>query len=73
MGCALYFMVLGNFGLSLQLSGQLDVVAILNQHGATRAIFAILEQLPLSTVVIAVFTILCIIFTATTLDRKRVV
>ncbi len=39
MGCALYFMVLGNFGLSLQLSGQLDVVAILNQHGATRAIF----------------------------------
>ncbi|HFQ5016860.1 TPA: BCCT family transporter [Vibrio vulnificus] len=68
MGCALYFMVLGNFGLSLQLSGQLDVVAILNQHGATRAIFAILEQLPLSTVVIAVFTILCIIFTATTFD-----
>ncbi|ELP6758176.1 BCCT family transporter [Vibrio vulnificus] len=68
MGCTLYFMVLGNFGLSLQLSGQLDVVAILNQHGATRAIFAILEQLPLSTVVIAVFTILCIIFTATTFD-----
>ncbi len=68
MGCALYFMILGNFGLSLQLSGQLDVVAILNQQGATRAIFAILQQLPLSTVVIAVFTILCVIFTATTFD-----
>ncbi|KYN82028.1 choline transporter [Vibrio cidicii] len=68
MGCALYFMILGNFGLSLQLSGQLDVVAILNQHGATRAIFAILQQLPLSTLVIAVFTILCVIFTATTFD-----
>ncbi|WP_325894757.1 BCCT family transporter [Grimontia sp. NTOU-MAR1] len=68
LGCALYFMILGNFGLSLQLSGQLDVVSILNDKGATTAIFAILEQLPMSTVVIAVFTILCIIFTATTFD-----
>ncbi|USH04427.1 BCCT family transporter [Grimontia kaedaensis] len=68
LGCALYFMILGNFGLSLQLSGQLDVVSILNEKGATTAIFAILEQLPMSTVVIAVFTVLCIIFTATTFD-----
>ncbi|GAL04606.1 choline-glycine betaine transporter [Photobacterium aphoticum] len=68
MGCALYFMILGNFGLSLQLSGQLDVVSILNNEGPTRAIFMILEQLPMSTMVIAVFTILCIIFTATTFD-----
>ncbi|MBE1276509.1 BCCT family transporter [Enterovibrio baiacu] len=68
LGCALYFMILGNYGLSLQLSGQLDVVSILNSDGPTRAIFAILEQLPMSTVVIAVFTVLCIIFTATTFD-----
>ncbi|CZF82540.1 Glycine betaine transporter OpuD [Grimontia celer] len=68
LGCALYFMILGNFGLSLQLSGQLDVVSILNEKGATTAIFSILEQLPMSTVVIAVFTVLCIIFTATTFD-----
>jgi BCCT family betaine/carnitine transporter len=61
-------MILGNYGLSLQLSGQLDVISILNIEGPTRAIFAILEQLPFSTVVIAVFTLLCIIFTATTFD-----
>lgn len=67
-GCALYFMILGNFGLSLQLSGQLDVVSILNEQGATKAIYAILSQLPMSTFVIAVFTLLCIIFTATTFD-----
>ncbi|EAS42663.1 choline transporter [Photobacterium profundum] len=67
-GCALYFMILGNYGLSLQLSGQLDVVSILNVDGPTRAIFSILEQLPMSTMVIAVFTLLCIIFTATTFD-----
>ncbi|MGF1725447.1 BCCT family transporter [Photobacterium nomapromontoriensis] len=68
LGCALYFMILGNFGLSLQLSGQLDVIGILNSEGPTRAIFSILEQLPMSTMVIAVFTLLCIIFTATTFD-----
>ena len=67
-GCAIYFMVLGNYGLSLQLSGQLDVVSILNEKGATTAIFSILGQLPFSNVVIAVFTLLCVIFTATTFD-----
>ncbi|PMG78698.1 choline transporter [Shewanella sp. 10N.286.51.B7] len=68
LGCSMYFIILGNYGLSLQLSGQLDVVSILNTEGATRAIFAILEQLPFSTLVITVFTLLCIIFTATTFD-----
>ena len=67
-GCAVYFMVLGNFGLSLQLSGQLDVVSILNEQGATTAIFSVLEQLPFSYLIIALFTVLCIIFTATTFD-----
>ncbi|PSW11403.1 choline transporter [Photobacterium sanctipauli] len=68
MGCFLFFMILGNYGLSLQLSGTLDVVGILNLEGATKAIFSILEQLPFSTLVIAVFTLLCLIFTATTFD-----
>ncbi|MCQ1061248.1 BCCT family transporter [Photobacterium sp. ZSDE20] len=68
MGCFLFFMILGNYGLSLQLSGALDVVGILNSEGATKAIFSILEQLPYSTVVIAAFTLLCLIFTATTFD-----
>ncbi|MEZ9646904.1 BCCT family transporter [Vibrio sp. 10N.261.52.C2] len=68
LGCFLFFMILGNYGLSLQLSGELDVVAILNAEGATKAIFSMLAQLPMSTLVIAVFTMLCIIFTATTFD-----
>ncbi|HIF9324767.1 TPA: BCCT family transporter [Photobacterium damselae] len=68
MGCFLFFMILGNYGLSLQLSGALDVVGILNAEGATKAIFSILEQLPFSTFVIATFTVLCLIFTATTFD-----
>ncbi len=68
LGCFLFFMVLGNYGLSLQLSGQLDVVSILNTQGATKAIFSMLDALPMGTLVIAVFTLLCVIFTATTFD-----
>lgn len=68
LGCFLFFMILGNYGLSLQLSGELDVVTILNAEGATKAIFAMLNALPFNKVVIAVFTLLCIIFTATTFD-----
>lgn len=67
-GCFLFFMVLGNYGLYLQLSGQLDVIHILNTQTPTAAIFAMLNQLPLSYFVIAVYTVLAIIFTATTFD-----
>ncbi|MDC5703691.1 BCCT family transporter [Vibrio europaeus] len=68
LGCFLFFMILGNYGLSLQLSGEMDIVGILNTQGATKAIFSMLSTLPMGTLVIAVFTILCVIFTATTFD-----
>jgi len=68
LGCFLFFMILGNYGLSLQLSGELDIVGILNSQGATKAIFTMLDSLPMGTLVIAVFTLLCVIFTATTFD-----
>lgn len=68
LGCFLFFIILGNYGLSLQLTGQVDVIDILQNQTPTAAIFAILDQLPLSTLVIALFTLLCIIFTATTFD-----
>ncbi len=68
LGCFLFFMVLGNFGLYLQLSGQVDVVAILNDQSPTAAIFAVLGELPLRYLVIGIFTLLALIFTATTFD-----
>ncbi|PMG01592.1 choline transporter [Vibrio breoganii] len=68
LGCFLFFIVLGNYGLSLQLTGELDVVSILNQSGAPAAIFATLDTLPMGTMVIGVFTLLCLIFTATSFD-----
>lgn len=67
-GCFLFFMVFGNFGIYLQLSGQLDVLNILNNETPTAAIFAILSELPLRYLVIGVYTVLAVIFTATTFD-----
>ena len=68
LGCFLFFMVLGNYGLYLQLSGELDVVQILNSETPTAAIFAMLNMLPMKYLVISLFTLLALIFTATTFD-----
>ena len=68
LGCAMYFIILGNYGMFLQLTHQLDVVNILNTESAYAAIFAVLRTLPMSTMAIAVFTVLAVIFTATTFD-----
>mgnify|MGYP000392105586 CR=1 FL=1 len=68
LGCALFFMILGNYGIHLQLSGELDVVRILNTDSQSAAVFAILGSLPMSTVVIALYTVLAIVFLSTTFD-----
>lgn len=68
LGNVLFFIILGNYGLYMHLTGQLDVVNILNSQGATATIFAILKTLPMAKVVVAIFTVLAIIFTATTFD-----
>ncbi|MFV0436661.1 MAG: BCCT family transporter [Desulfopila sp.] len=68
VGCFLFFMVFGNYGLHLQLTGELDVVATLREQSPTAAIFAILKTLPLAPLVILLFTLLAVMFTATTFD-----
>ncbi|MCM5704457.1 BCCT family transporter [Larsenimonas salina] len=68
LGCALFFSILGNYAIYLQLTDALDVVSILNDQSPQAAIFAVLHSLPLSWLVIAIFTVLVIIFTATTFD-----
>ncbi|WP_077329506.1 BCCT family transporter [Virgibacillus siamensis] len=70
IGCILFFGIMGNFGLYLQLTGSFDVIGFMNEYGAPAAIIAILHQLPISNVVVALFTILAIIFLATTFDSS---
>ncbi len=69
-GSILFFGILGNYGLHMQLTGKFDVVSVLNDQGAPRAIIEIIGQLPLSWVMIFIFVILAIIFLATTFDSS---
>ena len=68
LGGALFYMVLGNFGLYLELSDTLLVTEVVSVSGGPAAIVAILDQLPLGSMVILAFAVVSVIFSATTYD-----
>ncbi|WP_172372405.1 BCCT family transporter [Sporosarcina jiandibaonis] len=68
VGSMLFFGILGNFGLYLQLSGTFDVIGFMNEAGAPATIIAILHQIPIAKIIVPLFTILAIIFLSTTFD-----
>jgi betaine/carnitine transporter, BCCT family len=74
LGCWVFFAVWGGYALDLQMSGQLDIAAILNTEGGIpAAVQAILATLPMSGLVTGVFILLCFVFLATTLDSSAYV
>lgn len=73
LGCWVFFAVWGGYALDLQLSGALDVSAILNQQGIPATVLAILQTMPMANLVIVVFVLLCFVFLATTLDSAAYV
>jgi BCCT family betaine/carnitine transporter len=68
LGSSLFYMIMGNYGLFLEIAGTVDVTGIVSSKGGNTALVAILEQLPLAGLVIGVFSIIAIIFAATTYD-----
>ncbi len=70
LGCLLSFSALGCYSLDLQLSGKADLVTILATQGKEAALIAILDTLPFPMLTGIVFTILTIIFMATTIDSS---
>ena len=68
MGVWLFFLVLGNHSLGLQLSGELDVVGIMQSSGGNAAVVAGLNTLPMAALIIGVFAVVAVIFVATTYD-----
>jgi len=73
LGCWIFFAVWGGYALDLQLSGTLDIGAVLKADGIPAAVQAILQTLPMPGLVIAVFILLCFVFLATTLDSAAYV
>jgi BCCT family betaine/carnitine transporter len=68
VGCALFFIVLGNYALNLELSGAYPVAEQALGESPSTAIAAILEMLPLGKFWLVFIAIVGIIFTATTYD-----
>jgi BCCT family betaine/carnitine transporter len=67
-GSWLFYMVLGNFSLFLELEGAADITGIISSQGGSYAIVAMLDQLPLASLVVGVFALVSLIFAATTYD-----
>lgn len=67
-GCWLFYTVLGNYSLSLEISGVLSVSESVAEHGMYATVANILDTLPASPLVLALFSLVCIISVATTYD-----
>jgi BCCT family betaine/carnitine transporter len=68
LGVSLFYMTLGNYSLFLEVSGQMDVLSILNSQGGNAAIVAGMDQLPMAEIILLLFCVVSIIFCATTYD-----
>lgn len=69
IGCWIFFAIWGGYAIDIQISGALDVATIVGDVGTPGTIIAILSTLPAGNwLIIPVFTILCIVFLATTLN-----
>jgi len=68
LGCWVFYMVIGNFSMSLELNGIQSITTIVREESQSAAIVATLAELPWPTFAIAVFSIMSIIFAATTYD-----
>ena len=68
LGSWLFYMIVGNYSMHLELEGIVSVTQIIDADGGHTAIVAILDQLPLPTLVVSLFCAVSIIFAATTYD-----
>ncbi|MEM7220938.1 MAG: BCCT family transporter [Pseudomonadota bacterium] len=68
LGCALFFIVLGNYALYVEQNGIVPVLELLDTKGAPHAIVAVLGALPFGGLALPMFVVLCVIFAATSYD-----
>ncbi|MED0678418.1 BCCT family transporter [Aneurinibacillus thermoaerophilus] len=73
IGCTVYFVILGNYAIYLQLNDILPVLSILQESGAPTAIISVMNTLPFNKIMVPLFCILAIIFLATTFDSSAYV
>ena len=70
LGCWLFFATFGNTALYAQLNGVVPVIEIMNEVSPQAAIVAVVQSLPLGTVILVLFVAMCFIYSATTLQAS---
>lgn len=73
LGCASFLSVCGAYAINLELSGQLPVSDLLTENGIPQTVVGIVNTLPYSDLLSALFTLLSFVFLATTLDSAAYV
>jgi len=68
LGCFLFFGVISSLSLDRQLTGAVDMVGMLGNGQDTSAIIEVLKTLPFSGIFMILFSVVSILFLATTLD-----
>ncbi len=61
LGCMVFYMVLPGIGINLQMNGTVDLMTIMNEQGRGGVVYAMLEQLPMSTLFVAAFGLITLI------------
>ncbi len=67
-GCMAFFAIWGGYSVYLETQALVNVSEILMREGTAGAVIAVMQSLPGGWLLLAVFTLLCFIFLATTLD-----
>lgn len=70
IGCWAFFAIWGGYAMNMELNGVADLQGILNAEGIPAVVVTVLQHLPGSTIVLPVFTLLCFVFLATTVDSS---
>ena len=68
LGCWVFYFIMGNYSLSLELSNVMSVTGHLTEHGMYVTVANIISTLPLGALTLSLFAIVSIISVATTYD-----
>lgn len=68
IGCWVFFAIWGGYAIHLELNEAAALREVLNSSGIPATVVAVLKTLPAPEVIIPLFTLLCFVFLATTVD-----
>lgn len=61
LGCMVFYMILPGMGINMQMTGQVDLMSIMNEQGRGAVVYAMLEQMPLGTLFVFAFGLITLI------------